>query len=387
MRSAGCLRWGDVDFPFLVSAGLLIAAALGGSGASTVNVVGSRLIVDGDPSFVIKGIAYSPVPVGQDGARHGDFFVPSYSELWSRDFPLLKRLGANTLRVYHWLPNEDHQPFLDAAHASGLRVIVTYDLTSAQFMPVGTAEERQQIIGNFTEQVARYKSHPAVLMWCFGNELNGDWNGFVVCVFRQSVPHPLAPSLIRSVRQAAIGKSFNCSSADCQWQHFFAWLDDAFAAARAADADHPVTTALADMGEGFLKQMAAAVPHLSLWGLNMYACQCHRPSRRGPFRFGGTVQPHNCFQVPRQELLWRVRQHPSVLAAARRDLGVRRGRVFRLVRHNAIACLLQLDRSRAGIRVRRRPSDALRLEYRARKRADACEARKLDRWIIDGMGR
>ena len=165
---------------FLAGAALIIAGALRDSGASTVHVQGSRLIVDGDPSFVIKGIAYSPVPAGQNGAGNGDFFLPHYNELWQRDLPLLRQLGCNTVRVYHWLPREDHTPFLDAAHASGVRVIVTYDLTSAQFMPVGTAEQRQQIIGNFTEQVTRYKAHPALLMWCFGNELNGDWNGFVV---------------------------------------------------------------------------------------------------------------------------------------------------------------------------------------------------------------
>ena len=165
---------------FLAGAALIIAGALRDSGASTVHVQGSRLIVDGDPSFVIKGIAYSPVPAGQNGAGNGDFFLPHYNELWQRDLPLLRQMGANAVRVYHWLPREDHTPFLDAAHASGVRVIVTYDLTSAQFMPVGTAEQRQQIIGNFTEQVTRYKAHPALLMWCFGNELNGDWNGFVV---------------------------------------------------------------------------------------------------------------------------------------------------------------------------------------------------------------
>jgi hypothetical protein len=82
------------------------------------------------------------------------------------------------------------------------------------------------------------------------------------------------------LRQEAIGKSFNCSSSepDCPWQHFFEWLDDAFAAARAADPDHPVTTALADMGEAFLQKMAVAVPHLSLWGLNMYASRTRGPA-------------------------------------------------------------------------------------------------------------
>ena len=90
-------------------------------------------------------------------------------------------------------------------------------------------------------------------------------------------------------------------------------------------------------------------------------------------------------QVPWQEFLRRIRQHSRVFAAARRDLGVRRGRFCGLMRHPAIA--LQLDRSRAGSWVRGRPSDAFRVEHCARKRADTGKTRKLDRRFDDGMDR
>jgi hypothetical protein len=84
----------------------------------------SPLVVGGD-SYFIRGIAYSPVPRGGDARLkwpYGDYFAPGFSELWERDFPLLSSMGANTLRVYHWLRDQDHTSFLDTAHRYGLKV-------------------------------------------------------------------------------------------------------------------------------------------------------------------------------------------------------------------------------------------------------------------------
>jgi hypothetical protein len=78
-------------------------------------------------SHFIRGIAYSPVPRGGDARLkwpYGDYFAPGFTELWERDFPLLQAMGANTLRVYHWLRDQDHAPFLDTAHRFDLKARV-----------------------------------------------------------------------------------------------------------------------------------------------------------------------------------------------------------------------------------------------------------------------
>jgi hypothetical protein len=57
-------------------------------------------------------------------------------------------------------------------------VLVTHYLGTAEENPVYTPDQRWGVIGGFLEQVARYNNHPAILMWSFGNELNGPWNLF-----------------------------------------------------------------------------------------------------------------------------------------------------------------------------------------------------------------
>src|SRR5690606_26784776 len=55
--------------------------------------------------FFIKGVMYSPSPIGSHPSwtwPHGDFFIPQYQNLWARDFPLLQALGANTIRIANW---------------------------------------------------------------------------------------------------------------------------------------------------------------------------------------------------------------------------------------------------------------------------------------------
>lgn len=68
----------------------------------------------------------------------------------------------------------------DFSHLSsaGLYALITYYIGTAQEQPVFTAEQRQRIIDDWVQQVAKYGDHPAILLWGFGNELNGWWNGF-----------------------------------------------------------------------------------------------------------------------------------------------------------------------------------------------------------------
>lgn len=125
---------------------------------------------------------YSPSPIGSHPGwtwPYGDFFIPQYADLWQRDFPLLKSLGANTIRVYGWNNELDHGYFLDTAHRAGLKVIVTFGLGNAWQNPVHEEWQRQQHLGRFTWQFRKYLNHPALLAWSFGEQMNLPSNGFL----------------------------------------------------------------------------------------------------------------------------------------------------------------------------------------------------------------
>jgi hypothetical protein len=112
-----------------------------------VDVQGTQILVDGEP-FFIKGVIYSPSPMGSHPAwtwPHGDFFIPQYQNLWDRDFPMLQNLGANTIRISGWNNDLDHGYFLDKAHQAGLKVIVTFNLGNVWQSPVGEEWQLQQV--------------------------------------------------------------------------------------------------------------------------------------------------------------------------------------------------------------------------------------------------
>ena len=67
----------------------------------------------------------------------------------------------------------------DAVAANGLYLMATFYMGDATEAPVQTQSQRDKVIDNFVHQVGQYASHPGLLIWSFGNELNGVWNGFL----------------------------------------------------------------------------------------------------------------------------------------------------------------------------------------------------------------
>ena len=108
---------------------LLVASS---SWAANVTVSNRKILVDGK-EFFVKGVCYSPTPVGKN--------VSSGYSWWEHDnyisdFKLIARMGANTIRTY--LPEASTEQrtrqVLDEAYANGLYVIpgkyVTPDLSN-----------------------------------------------------------------------------------------------------------------------------------------------------------------------------------------------------------------------------------------------------------------
>lgn len=151
-------------------------------------------------SFVVKGVCYSPCPIGGSnafGPNIGDWFWDTYSvddvtitswqQTWLADLPNIAALNANTVRVYCMLENQlnnagdgfgtnnfTHAAFLDACYQQGLFVIVGFPLPPWMFQlngspdPIGaTAWE-----GNMVATIGALASHPAVLGFTIANEVD-----------------------------------------------------------------------------------------------------------------------------------------------------------------------------------------------------------------------
>ncbi|MCU0521705.1 MAG: hypothetical protein MUF84_13565 [Anaerolineae bacterium] len=203
-----------------------------------VEVVGRELRVKGVP-FVVRGIGYAPTPIGDDPSYppHGDYFTSGYAAGYERDLALLRTMGANTVRLWGWQVNADHTGFLDAAYNGGVRpiyVIASYWIEPGLDLLDTTV--RASIKAEFVQMVALHRSHPAILMWAIGNELNGPWMyGDSSALF----------TLIEEMAQAAHAEE-------------------------GAD-HHPVTTPLADVGLiATIAARDAGVPSLDVWSVQAY---------------------------------------------------------------------------------------------------------------------
>jgi hypothetical protein len=95
----GTMTFSRISLRTLSIITLTIAIALGlgrDASATEVKIVGRTLFVDGAP-FTIKGVNYSPVPVGtapESTPPYGDYFTADHSHIYDRDLPLLRDMGG-----------------------------------------------------------------------------------------------------------------------------------------------------------------------------------------------------------------------------------------------------------------------------------------------------
>ncbi|MBI4431994.1 MAG: hypothetical protein HY592_00725 [Candidatus Omnitrophica bacterium] len=131
-----------------------------------------RLLVNGSP-YLIKGVCYSPIPVGKDYEYNfwGDSKKP-----WLLDGKLMKEMGVNTIRIYRLgkNPEEVRQVLSDFHRRFGIRAIVGHYLGFWSWPPPNYTDEafKENIKTEVLEMVRLYKDHPAILMWVLGNENN-----------------------------------------------------------------------------------------------------------------------------------------------------------------------------------------------------------------------
>lgn len=163
-----------------------------------VKVVGRQLMVDFDGNgtyepYRIKGVGYSPYPVGTFPSQFGtceyvggpnpiscdvtDVF--DRPALMDRDFPLLVAMNANTIRAWSEVTNN----LLNKAQEYGLKIIAGFWVNTGGSECVGgqmvynvpdfsNLTVRNDYKNRFVAYVNAFKNHPAVLFWAIGNENN-----------------------------------------------------------------------------------------------------------------------------------------------------------------------------------------------------------------------
>jgi hypothetical protein len=197
------------------------------AGPSNVQVQDRQLTVDGEP-FVVNGIGYTPISIGEDwrGA------LRDRADRYSVDFPLIAASGANVVRTYSSFLTT---AMLDAAWAEGLYVIPTFEVNTTQLTcPTG----RSFMQDRFRDVVLQWKDHPAILAWLVGNEVNANLGSADLCTDW----YPQLDAMALAAHQAE-GATF-----------------------------HPVGTASAEIGDICTAGCSddTALPNVDFWGAQIY---------------------------------------------------------------------------------------------------------------------
>lgn len=142
----------------------------------------------------------------------------------------LKGIGGGVIRTYGEEPGE----ILDAAQRAGLKVIVGFWLEHPRrgFDYANRAAVEAQLAA-LQQMVERYRTHPALLMWGLGNEVETE----------------LTPA-----------------QADVVWPA----IEQASKLVKSLDPNHPTMAVLADVGQDKVAALKRAAPSVDVLGLNAY---------------------------------------------------------------------------------------------------------------------
>ena len=207
-----------------------------------VKAAGRKLLVNGS-EFKVKAVGYAPVPIGQNPEWGYDVTAAANSALWQRDFPLLRAMGANSMRTWGKVGSTE---FLDAAwnnNSQPIRVIMGYWMGNSR--DYTDAATRQAIIADFNAYVKKFNSHPAVLVWAIGNEENWFYaNG-------DNAKHAAYFSLVNEMAKAA-----------------YQIEGSAYHPVAAVSLEMPGTITTVGNSPGGADD--ASIPYIDIWGINHY---------------------------------------------------------------------------------------------------------------------
>jgi hypothetical protein len=150
--------------------------------ATVVKADGYNLHLNGKP-FVIKGMNYSPVPIGMapEFIPYGDYFIPYYANVWKPDLDKIREAGINVIKLYAGNPDlnagapgsaGNWKDFLDYCYNGGNRpvYVVMFSYTQGGVIAQG-GTGLNDYIRQYDKLVKSTAKHPAVFGYMIGNEI------------------------------------------------------------------------------------------------------------------------------------------------------------------------------------------------------------------------
>jgi hypothetical protein len=154
------------------------------SSGSAFTVSGRYILLNGS-KFYVKGMVYSPTPIGNgvsDPPSLDDPLRDGNSTIWSRDLPLMRSMGVNVIHVYNVVPppyDKNTGPiskWLDAAWNNGTNPV--YVLLTVYFDGSALLKENSvaDLVKQYRELADKYAGYPAVMGVVISNEIiKPDW--------------------------------------------------------------------------------------------------------------------------------------------------------------------------------------------------------------------
>ncbi len=177
---AGCRGAGPIGNAIPAAGDGAALPAIAGNAVNTAFTVSGRAILLGGKPFFVKGIAYSPTPIGRtvgDLPLLDDPLRNANKPIWSRDLPRLRAMGVNAIHVYNVVPPGWAQKtgpivqFLNAAWNGGRKPI--FVLMSVYFPPEGldNAAQVALLARKYRALGKAYARFPAVMGVTISNEI------------------------------------------------------------------------------------------------------------------------------------------------------------------------------------------------------------------------
>ncbi|CAJ2511652.1 Uu.00g072770.m01.CDS01 [Anthostomella pinea] len=170
----------------------LIAALCGAAttfAIPTIEAVGNKFFTSDGDQFFIKGVAYQLVP--------DDPLVDT--EQCTRDATLMKKLGVNTIRVYHVDANGDHDGCMKAFSDAGIYTMVDMDTFSTYILPNDPYWNQDQF-DSYSGVLDTFQQYDNLLGLFVGNE--------IIAINNQSHAAPFIKAACRDLKAYRDSKGY-----------------------------------------------------------------------------------------------------------------------------------------------------------------------------------
>ena len=216
----------------LAACSLLLAVFLGASPKVAASKVSIRKLKNGSyqllvnrKPYIVKGVCYSPIPLGQDYSY--DFWADP-NKPWMADGELMKNMGVNTVRFYRDgnNPGEVKKVIGELYQRYGIRSIMGSWLGFWDYPGPFYADKafQEKIKKEVLAMVNNYKDEPGILLWILGNENNYSFAGQINPWSSEDIDKEKDPIKQKTMRAAI----------------YYSFVNDLAREIKKADPNHPV---------------------------------------------------------------------------------------------------------------------------------------------------